>query len=430
MSTTGQRHPYYVKYKVAIHKFTFKLHAIEMELIANGGYSMDLSESVLNRALQCADNCYYIPYSTIIGRICKTNTLSNTAFRGFGGPQGCMAMELILDHLSHQLSLYHLNNNNQLNNNQLNNNINISNPLNDNNLNNTTNQLNNNNNNIKLKEIERLNNEISIKLRQVNFYNNENNITPYKMKIMDSYRIERLFNETIKCSNYENRLKLIEEYNLKNRYRKKGMSIIPVKFGIAFGAPFLNQGGALIQIYFNDASVLLSIGGVCMGQGLFIKMIQCVSTTLGIPLEFIHLSDTSTDKVPNTSATAASVSSDLYGQAVIKACQTLNNRLDSLKRKLFPHLYYDENDHLNNLNNNTNNNTNNNMNNNTNDMNNNLNNINNLDNSIIREDLNTIIKQDLERLPPKLTSEEWKELIKNAYFQGDISLSATGYYST
>nr|CAG4716072.1 unnamed protein product [Naegleria fowleri] len=344
MSTTGQRHPFFAKYKTALNRSTLKIQALDIELVSNGGYSMDLSESVLNRAMQSVDNCYFIPAFKITGRVCKTNVQSNTAFRGFGGPQSFIAIETVIDHLSHTLS-------NQLD---------------------------------ASSQLSKNPSQLALAIREANFYSAQHSTTPFQMKIEDIDRIHTLWNQTKECSNYEERLKEIENFNSKHRYRKKGISMLPVKFGIAFGAPFLNQGGAFINIYHNDGSVLLSTGGVCMGQGLFIKLIQCASTALGIPPELIHIKDTSSDKTPNMSATAASVSSDLYGQAVINACNVINKRLDALKKELFPELF----------------------------------------SNYILDEKNKL------HAPPVLTKEQWTQLVEKAYFKGDISLSATGFYHT
>lgn len=273
MMTTGTRHPFLFKYKIA---FTSegRLTACDIECYNNAGWSMDLSFSVLERAMYHFENCYRIPNIKVGGWVCKTNLPSNTAFRGFGGPQGMFAGEHII------------------------------------------------------RDVARILKKDYLEIMSLNFYK-EGDITHYNQKL-DNIPIERCFQDCLKQSKYYEKKKEIEQFNRNNRWRKRGISLVPTKYGIAFGVAHLNQAGALINIY-ADGSVLLSHGGVEIGQGLHTKMIQCCARALQIPTELIHISESATDKVPNTSPTAASVGSDLNGMAVLDACEKLNKRLAPIK---------------------------------------------------------------------------------------------------
>ncbi|XP_065371332.1 xanthine dehydrogenase [Calliphora vicina] len=273
MMITGTRHPFLFKYKIA---FTSegRLTGCYIECYNNAGWSMDLSFSVLERAMFHFENCYKIPNIKVGGWVCKTNLPSNTAFRGFGGPQGMFAGEHII------------------------------------------------------RDVARILGKDYLEIMKLNFYK-EGDITHYQQKL-DNFPIEKCFYDCLQQSNYYQKRKEIEEFNRNHRWRKRGISLVPTKYGIAFGVSHLNQAGALINIY-ADGSVLLSHGGVEIGQGLHTKMIQCCARALQIPIEFIHISETATDKVPNTSPTAASSGSDLNGMAVLDACEKLNKRLAPIK---------------------------------------------------------------------------------------------------
>ncbi|KAG6445382.1 hypothetical protein O3G_MSEX003918 [Manduca sexta] len=275
MQMTGTRHPFLIKYKVATTK-EGKIVGAEVNIYNNGGYSIDLSGPVVERAMFHFENAYYIPNSQVTGHVCRTNLPSNTAFRGFGGPQGMFGAENMIRDIAYKLG---------------------KNPI-----------------------------EIS----QLNLYQ-ENSITHYGQTLTHC-TLQRCWDECIEKSNLVERKANIELFNKQHRWRKRGISIIPTKFGIAFTEKLLNQAGALVLIYV-DGSVLLSHGGTEMGQGLHTKMIQVASRVLGIDVSKIHISETSTDKVPNTSATAASAGSDLNGMAVLEACQTLVKRLQPFKEK-------------------------------------------------------------------------------------------------
>ncbi|EDV93247.1 xanthine dehydrogenase [Drosophila grimshawi] len=276
MLTSGTRHPFLFKYKLGFTKEGL-ITACDIECYNNAGWSMDLSFSVLDRAMYHFENCYRIPNVRVTGWVCKTNLASNTAFRGFGGPQGMFAGEHII------------------------------------------------------RDVARIAGRDVLDVMKLNFYKN-GDFTHYNQQL-ERFPIERCFADCLKQSRYHEKRAEIARFNREHRWRKRGIALVPTKFGIAFGVLHLNQAGALIIIY-GDGSVLLSHGGVEIGQGLNTKMIQCAARALGIPIELIHISETSTDKVPNTSPTAASASSDLNGMAVLDACEKINKRLAHIKEEL------------------------------------------------------------------------------------------------
>ncbi|KAG7188931.1 hypothetical protein KM043_008532 [Ampulex compressa] len=269
MMISGTRHPFYYRYKVGFNG-DGRIKVVEIHIYNNGGYSYDLSTSVLERAMFHFENSYKIPVADVYGYVCKTNLPSNTAFRGFGGPQGMFAGETIMRHVAEYLRL-----------------------------------------------------DI-VQLSESNLYK-EGEDTHYNQKLIGC-TLRNCWKECVASSNYHERCAEIERYNRENRYKKKGIAIVPTKFGIAFTALFLNQAGALVHVYM-DGSVLISHGGVEMGQGLHTKMIQVASRILKADPNKIHIVETSTDKVPNTSATAASAGSDLNGMAVMYACQKIMGNL-------------------------------------------------------------------------------------------------------
>ncbi|XP_062863680.1 xanthine dehydrogenase/oxidase isoform X2 [Trichomycterus rosablanca] len=275
MLVTGGRHPFYGKYKVGF-KQNGKVMALDVTYYSNAGNSLDLSLSIMERALFHMDNCYNIPHVRGTGYICKTNLPSNTAFRGFGGPQGMMVAESWISDLALSCGL-------------------------------------------PAEEV-----------RMINLYKQGEN-TPFN-QCLEQFTVGRCWQECMRISDFHKRETEMEKYNKQHRWTKRGLSIIPTKFGISFTAVFLNQAGALVHVY-TDGSVLLTHGGTEMGQGLHTKMVQVASRTLGIPHTKIHICETSTNTVPNTSPTAASASSDLNGMAVFNACQTLLQRLEPYKSK-------------------------------------------------------------------------------------------------
>ncbi|XP_055838827.1 xanthine dehydrogenase isoform X2 [Episyrphus balteatus] len=283
MMITGTRHPFLFNYKTCcLNDGT--ITGCQIECYANGGHSMDLSFSVLDRAMYHFENCYNIPNVKVSGWVCKTNLPSNTAFRGFGGPQGMFAGEHII------------------------------------------------------RDVARVTGRDYTEVMALNFYKNGDR-TFYKQKL-ELCPINRCFKECLAQSNFFKKREEIKIFNKQHRWRKRGIAIVPTKYGIAFGVPHLNQAGALINIYL-DGSVLISHGGIEIGQGLHTKMIQVASRALGVPSELIHISESSTDKVPNTSPTAASCGSDLNGMAVLEACEKINARLKYYKDQ-FPELTWKE----------------------------------------------------------------------------------------
>jgi xanthine dehydrogenase large subunit len=274
MQMTGKRHPFMAKYRVGFDDDGM-LRAVSIDLYADGGWSVDLSPPVLMRAMVHIDNAYFIPHIAITGRICKTHLASNTAFRGFGGPQGMVVGEEIIDRVARHLGLD------------------------------------------------------PALVRERNFYHADatldRNHTHYGQPVVDNH-IERLWTQLRQSSEFDRRRGDIAKFNAAHTHSKRGIAITPVKFGISFNKTEYNQAGALVHIY-TDGSIQLNHGGTEMGQGLHSKMLAVASRVLGVSVARIQIMVTSTDKVPNTSATAASSGSDLNGQAVKAACETLLSRL-------------------------------------------------------------------------------------------------------
>jgi xanthine dehydrogenase large subunit len=283
MTASGKRHDFKV-YFTAGFTVDGKILALDIKLLSNGGNVLDLSGPVMTRALTHLDNCYFIKSLKAIGYVCKTNTVSNTAFRGFGGPQGMLAIENILYSVSQHLQ----------------------------------------------KPID--------KIRQINYYSRFNGLkTPYG-QIVKNPRIDRVLKEIYKLSDYKNRIRNIKEFNLNQKNNnlpfRKGIALMPAKFGISFNKPSLNQGGALVHVY-SDGSIRLNHGGTEMGQGLFIKVAQVVAECFKVSVDQIHITSTNTAEVPNTSATAASSGSDLNGMAAWNASNVIKNRMVDHAAKLF-----------------------------------------------------------------------------------------------
>ncbi len=279
MMTSGKRHGFLGQYRIG---YTDEglITAVDMDLCSDGGWSVDLSPPVLLRAVLHADNAYYFPHMTVRGRIAKTNKVSNTAFRGFGGPQGMLVIEDAVDRVARALGLP--------------------------------------------PEL----------VRERNFYRGtgETNTTHYGQEVVDN-RLACIWHEAIAKANLTERQGAIAQFNTAHPHRKRALAITPVKFGISFNKKVYNQAGALVLIY-ADGSIQLNHGGTEMGQGLHTKMLQVAARTLGVRAERVRMMPTSTDKVPNTSATAASSGSDLNGQAVKDACSTLLTRLAPVAAKL------------------------------------------------------------------------------------------------
>jgi len=271
MSMTGKRHPFYVEYDVGFDD-SGRLHGIHMDLAGNCGYSPDLSASIVDRAMFHADNSYYLGDATINGHRCKTNTASNTAYRGFGGPQGMVAIEEVMDRIARHLALD---------------------PL---------------------------------AVRKANYYGKtDRNVTHYYQTVEHNL-LEEMTAELEASSEYHERRESIRRFNAHSPVLKKGLALTPVKFGISFTASFLNQAGALIHIY-TDGSIHLNHGGTEMGQGLNTKVAQVVAEVFQVGIDRIQITSTNTDKVPNTSPTAASSGADLNGKAAQNAAETIKQRL-------------------------------------------------------------------------------------------------------
>ncbi|WP_425863184.1 xanthine dehydrogenase molybdopterin binding subunit [Arthrobacter sp. TWP1-1] len=270
MTMTGKRHGFHTSWEAGFSE-DGKLLALKAVLTSDGGWCLDLSEAVLARALCHVDNNYNIPHVHVQGRVAKSNKTSQTAFRGFGGPQGMMLIEDILGRCAPLLGL------------------------------------------------------APEELRRKNFYR-EGDTTPYGMAVRHAGRVTTMWEQCLEKSNFNERRREVDAFNAAHPHRKRGLAITPVKFGISFNLVALNQAGALVHVY-KDGSVLISHGGTEMGQGLHTKMLQVAATALGIPLTAVRLAPTRTDKVPNTSATAASSGSDLNGGAVKNACEQILARM-------------------------------------------------------------------------------------------------------
>ncbi|MCG8491505.1 MAG: xanthine dehydrogenase molybdopterin binding subunit [Sneathiellales bacterium] len=271
MIMTGKRHDFVLDYDVG---FTSdgEIEGVHFTFASRCGRSADLSAAINDRTIFHADSCYYFENIRITSHRCKTHTVSNTAFRGFGGPQGMVAVERMMDAVAHNLGMD---------------------PL---------------------------------VLRKKNLYGKtERNVTPYQMEIEDNIAPD-LMAELEEKADYQARRKAIHNFNKTSPVLKKGISLTPVKFGISFTTTFLNQAGALLHVY-TDGSVMLNHGGTEMGQGLFIKVAQVVAEELQIDIERVKITATTTDKVPNTSATAASSGSDMNGKAAQAAAKTIKDRL-------------------------------------------------------------------------------------------------------
>lgn len=279
-TTNGKRHAFFAKYKFAVHKGTMKMLAQDVAIYGNAGWSLDLSQPVLQRAMLHITNCCYIPNVRVCGRLAKTNIQSNTAFRGFGGPQGMFMGDIIFEHAAKKLG-------------------------------------------VSREELVGRNLFAS------------GDETHFCWNLGDQVPLQRMWDQLMKQSDFAHRREDIEAFNAANRYKKRGISSAAVMFGISFTATQLNQGGALIHVQ-KDGTVLLTHGGIEMGQGLHTKMARVAATTLDIPISAVYIAETATDKVANTTATAASSGSDINGGAVLLACQELNKRLAPFVEKHKP----------------------------------------------------------------------------------------------
>jgi len=270
ITMTGKRHPFFATWEAGFDSEK-RLCALRATLTSNGGWSLDLSEPVLARALCHIDNAYWIPDIEVTGRVAKTNRASNTAFRGFGGPQGMIVIEDIMGRCAPALGIE------------------------------------------------------PHELRRRNFYA-PGQATPYGQPVRHAERLEAIWSLLAERSEFGRRQAEVATFNAAHPDVKRGLAVTPVKFGISFNFTAFNQAGALVQVY-KDGSVLINHGGTEMGQGLHTKMIQVAATALGVPMQLVRLAPTRTDKVPNTSATAASSGADLNGGAIKDACDQIRGRL-------------------------------------------------------------------------------------------------------
>jgi xanthine dehydrogenase large subunit len=270
LTMSGKRHGFHATWRIGFDA-DGRIQALDATLTADGGWSLDLSEPVVARALCHIDNTYWIPNARVAGRVARTNKVSNTAFRGFGGPQGMLVIEDIMGRCAPLLGLD------------------------------------------------------PAELRERNFYQ-RGQWTPYGQPVAAPERISAVWQQVQENAGLTDRQREIAAFNAAHPHTKRALAVTGLKFGISFNLTAFNQGGALVLIY-KDGSVLINHGGTEMGQGLHTKMLQVAATTLGIPLHKVRLAPTRTDKVPNTSATAASAGADLNGAAVKNACEQLRERL-------------------------------------------------------------------------------------------------------
>jgi xanthine dehydrogenase large subunit len=271
MMMTGKRHPFKNFYEVGFDD-TGKITVLKVVIVANGGAYVDLTPSILDRAMFHADGCYYLENCYIEGKAVRTHQHSNTAFRGFGGPQGNMTIESIVEDIAHYLK------------------------------------------------------KDAFEIRRLNLYGiNDRNVTPYNQTVEHNV-LPELFDKLHKSSEYQKRKNDIADFNKKNSGKLRGLSMTGAKFGIAFTTKFLNQGNALVNVHL-DGTVQVSTGATEMGQGVNTKMQQIAATCFGIPHKAVVLMPTSTEKNHNTSPTAASSGADINGGAVFKACESIVHTL-------------------------------------------------------------------------------------------------------
>ncbi|WP_460449479.1 xanthine dehydrogenase molybdopterin binding subunit [Alsobacter sp. SYSU BS001988] len=279
MAMTGKRHDFRVDWAAGFDD-DGRIHGVEMAFLARCGCSADLSQGVVDRTMFHADGSYFLPELVIASRRLKTNTVSNTAFRGFGGPQGMLAMERIVDAIAWRL------------------------------------------------------NRDPLDVRKANLYGPDRDLTPYGMTVEDHDVGSAILDELERTSDYRARRAEIEAFNATSPILKRGIALTPVKFGISFTLSQLNQAGALVHVY-SDGSVHLNHGGTEMGQGLYQKVAQVAAEEFGVGLDRVRITATTTDKVPNTSPTAASSGSDLNGMAAMIAARQIRDRLAAFAAEHF-----------------------------------------------------------------------------------------------
>ncbi len=278
MAMTGKRHDFRLDYTVGFDS-DGRILGIDTTYNARAGCSLDLSSGVVDRTMFHADNSYWLPELSIRSRRLKTNTVSNTAFRGFGGPQGMLGMERIIDRMAWAMG------------------------------------------------------RDPLDLRKANFYAPGRDVTPYGQQVTDNI-ILPLVERLEQTSDYRQRRVAIAAYNASSPILKRGLALTPVKFGISFTLSHLNQAGALVHVY-QDGSIMLNHGGTEMGQGLFLKVAQVVAEEFGVGIERVKITATRTDKVPNTAPTAASAGSDLNGMAARNAARAIKERLAAFAAELY-----------------------------------------------------------------------------------------------
>ncbi|MBR9923770.1 MAG: xanthine dehydrogenase molybdopterin binding subunit [Gammaproteobacteria bacterium] len=271
MRATGKRHPFHNRYRLAINRQGV-IQGGDITVIGDCGYSPDLSDAIVDRAMFHADNAYSLGNARVTGHRAKTHTASNTAFRGFGGPQGMMIIEAAMDDIARKVG------------------------------------------------------DDPLTIRKRNFYRDGRDVTHYGQSVDQKQLLHTLVDTLETSSDYWGRRAAIKAFNSNSPIIKKGLALTPVKFGISFTAQHLNQAGALLHVY-TDGSIMINHGGTEMGQGLHTKICQVVARELGLDLDSVRISATRTDKVPNTSPTAASSGADLNGMAARDAASKLRARL-------------------------------------------------------------------------------------------------------
>ncbi len=278
MTITGKRHGFLLQWEVGFDA-EGRIAAVDMLLAAGCGWSADLSPSVISRALSHADNAYYYPAVRLKGVGCRTNSQSNTAFRGFGAPQGMIAAEAMLEQIARHLG------------------------------------------------------RDPLDVRLANFYGPGRDLTPYHQKV-EHFRLPAMVAQLQAGADLAERRRAIDAFNEKSPVIKKGLAVAPVKFGVSFNNIAMNQAGALLMVY-TDGSLLINHGGIEMGQGLYVKVAQIVAEVFQVPLAKVQVSSTRTDKVPNTSPTAASSGADLNGMAAKLAAETVKGRMTDVAAACF-----------------------------------------------------------------------------------------------
>ncbi|OWF50550.1 Xanthine dehydrogenase/oxidase [Mizuhopecten yessoensis] len=266
---SGKRHPFLTEYKAGINK-NGQLIAVKLKIFVDAGYSLDCSTWFLNKTMFHVDGSYRIPNYRVEGSLCRTNTASNTTFRGFGAPEGAFIIESIIADLAQAFTL------------------------------------------------------APEQIRFTNLYK-EGDCTHYR-KVLTNCNLEKCWNECKSQSNFVQNKEEVSQFNKLHQLRKRGLALLPCKCSVSYPNRAENQGSALVNIYL-DGSVLISHGGIEMGQGLHTKMIQVASRALGVPMDNVHISGTGTNIIPNSIPSAASFSSDIYGEAVLNACRTIRERL-------------------------------------------------------------------------------------------------------